>query len=291
MNDYMIRGTAADGQVRFFAAYTRKTVEFARISHVLSPIATAALGRLLTAGAMMGSMMKSEEDRLTLKIDCAGPIKGLTVTADSEGHVKGFVINPDVDLPSKKPGKLNVGDALDQGILSVIRDTGLKAPYVGQTILETGEIAEDLAYYFTTSEQTPSSVALGVLVNERGMVKHAGGFILQMMPGASDEIADQLTDRLSGFTSVTSAFDQGLTVEELIDGLLTGYQPEILEKKPVSFRCDCSREKTYGMIEALPKTEIQAMIDEDHDQEAVCRFCGRRYYFTVEELKGMLEKS
>ena len=291
MNDYMIRGTAADGQVRFFAAYTRKTVEFARISHVLSPIATAALGRLLTAGAMMGSMMKSEEDRLTLKIDCAGPIKGLTVTADSEGHVKGFVINPDVDLPSKQPGKLNVGDALDQGILSVIRDTGLKAPYVGQTILETGEIAEDLAYYFTTSEQTPSSVALGVLVNERGMVKHAGGFILQMMPGASDEIADQLTDRLSGFTSVTSAFDQGLTVEELIDGLLTGYQPEILEKKPVSFRCDCSREKTYGMIEALPKTEIQAMIDEDHDQEAVCRFCGRRYYFTVEELKGMLEKS
>ena len=291
MNDYMIRGTAADGQGRFFAAYTRKTVEFARISHVLSPIATAALGRLLTAGAMMGSMMKSEEDRLTLKIDCAGPIKGLTVTADSEGHVKGFVINPDVDLPSKQPGKLNVGDALDQGILSVIRDTGLKAPYVGQTILETGEIAEDLAYYFTTSEQTPSSVALGVLVNERGMVKHAGGFILQMMPGASDEIADQLTDRLSGFTSVTSAFDQGLTVEELIDGLLTGYQPEILEKKPVSFRCDCSREKTYGMIEALPKTEIQAMIDEDHDQEAVCRFCGRRYYFTVEELKGMLEKS
>ena len=291
MNDYMIRGTAADGQVRFFAAYTRKTVEFARISHVLSPIATAALGRLLTAGAMMGSMMKSEEDRLTLKIDCAGPIKGLTVTADSEGHVKGFVINPDVDLPSKQPGKLNVGDALDQGILSVIRDTGLKAPYVGQTILETGEIAEDLAYYFTTSEQTPSSVALGVLVNERGMVKHAGGFILQMMPGASDEIADQLTDRLSGFTSVTSAFDQGLTVEELIDGLLTGYQPEILEKKQVGFRCDCSREKTYGMIEALPKTEIQAMIDEDHDQEAVCRFCGRRYYFTVEELKGMLEKS
>ncbi|MBP5294336.1 MAG: Hsp33 family molecular chaperone HslO [Lachnospiraceae bacterium] len=291
MDDYMIRGTAADGQIRFFAAYTRKTVEFARMSHVLSPIATAALGRLLTAGAMMGSMMKSEEDRLTVKIDCAGPIKGLTVTADSEGHVKGFVVNPDVDLPSKIPGKLNVGDALDQGILSVIRDTGLKTPYVGQTILETSEIAEDLAYYFTTSEQTPSSVALGVLLNERGMVKHAGGFIFQMMPGASDETAAKLEERLEGLTSVTGALDQGKTIEELVEGLLTGFEPEILERKKVQFRCDCSREKTYAMIEALPKEEIESMIAEDHDQEAICRFCGKRYYFTVDELRSMLDRA
>ena len=291
MNDYMIRGTAASGQVRFFAAYTKNTVEFARRSHVLLPIATAALGRLLTAGVMMGSMMKSEEDRLTVKIDCAGPIKGLTVTADNDGHVKGFVINPDADVPSKVPGKLNVGDALDQGILSVIRDTGLKAPYVGQTILQTGEIAEDLAYYFTTSEQTPSSVALGVLVDKNRMVRHAGGFILQMMPGASDEVAEKLEERLEGFSSVTSALDQGMTIEELIEGLLTGFEPEILERKEVSFRCDCSREKTTAMIEALPRTEIEAMIAENHDQEAVCRFCGKRYYFTVDELRSMLGES
>lgn len=290
MDDYMVRGTAADGQIRFFAAYTRKTVEFARLSHVLSPIATAALGRLLTAGAMMGSMMKSEEDRLTVKIDCAGPIKGLAVTADAEGHVKGYVLNPDVNLPSKVPGKLNVGDALDQGILSVIRDTGLKVPYVGQTILETSEIAEDLAYYFTTSEQTPSSVALGVLLNETGMVKHAGGFIFQMMPGAKDETAAMLEERLQGLTSVTGALDQGMKIEELVEGLLTGMDPEILERKTVQFRCDCSKEKTYAMIEALPKSEIQAMIAEGHDQEAICRFCGRRYYFTVEELQEMLDR-
>ena len=291
MDDYMIRGTAADGQIRFFAAYTRKTVEFARLSHVLSPIATAALGRLLTAGAMMGSMMKSPEDRLTIKIDCAGPIKGLTVTADSEGHVKGYVMNPDVDLPAKTPGKLNVGDALDQGVLSVIRDTGLKVPYVGQTILETGEIAEDLAYYFTTSEQTPSSVALGVLLNETGMVKHAGGFIFQMMPGAKDETAAMLEERLQGLTSVTGALDQGIKIEELVEGLLTGLNPEILERKTVQFRCDCSKEKTYAMIEALPKSEIEAMIAEDHDQEAICRFCGRRYYFTVEDLREILNRA
>lgn len=290
MNDYMIRGTAKDGEVRFFAAYTRDTVEYARASHGLSPIATAALGRLLTAGAMMGAMMKSEEDRLTVKIDCDGPIKGLTVTADAEGHVKGYVKNPLVDLPSKTPGKLNVGDALDLGVLSVIRDTGLKEPYVGQTILMTSEIAEDLTYYFTTSEQTPSSVGLGVLMNPDNTVRTAGGFILQLMPNASEECISALEAHLKGFDSVTAKLDTGLTIEEMMEALLQGLNPEILEKKPVAFTCDCSREKTADMLHALPDKELREMIDEGHDIEVVCHFCSKKYGFTPGELQKMLKK-
>ena len=288
MRDYLIRGIAAEGQIRFFAATTKETVEFARSAHGLSPIASAALGRLLTAGAMMGAMMKNEEDLLTLKIDCQGPIGGLTVTADSNGHVKGYVKNPDVDLPSKKPGKLNVGDALDLGVLSVIRDVGLKEPYVGQTILETGEIAEDLTYYFANSEQTPSSVALGVLMNKENTVREAGGFIIQLMPGVKDETIDALETRLQAFTSVSNLLDKGMSPEDMMKVLLNGMEPEFLDSMPVEFKCDCSREKTAGMIESLPDKEIREMIDEGKEIEVVCHFCGKKYTFSVDELKKML---
>ena len=287
MTDYLIRGTAANGELRFFGAFTPETVEFARKAHELSPIATAALGRLLTAGAMMGAMMKNEDDLLTLKIDCDGPIKGLTVTADSLGHVKGYVKNPAVDLPSKKPGKLNVGDALDLGVLSVIRDTGLKEPYVGQTILQTGEIAEDLTYYFATSEQTPSSVALGVLLNTDGTVKTAGGFIFQVMPECTEETLQTLEKRLSGFTSVTESLSSGKRVEDVVSMLLTGLSPEIQDRMPVSFTCGCSREKTAAMIESLPVDELTSMIDEGHEIEVVCHFCNKKYVFPVAELEAM----
>ncbi|MBR4166174.1 MAG: Hsp33 family molecular chaperone HslO [Lachnospiraceae bacterium] len=290
MTDYMIRGTAAEGQVRFFAAYTRDTAEFARAAHNLSPVCTAALGRLLTAGAMMGAMMKSEEDLLTLKIDCDGPIKGLTVTADCAGHVKGYVKVPDVDLPLNDKGKLDVAGALDLGVLSVIRDVGLKEPYVGQTILVTSEIAEDLTYYFATSEQTPSSVGLGVLLNPGNTVATAGGFIVQMMPGASEEAISAVEAGIAKVSSVTSLLSEGYTPETLIGLILGELSPELLDTIPVSFTCNCSREKTQGMIESLPSEELQEMIDEGKEIEVVCHFCSSRYIFSVEELEEMLRK-
>ena len=290
MSDYMIRGTAAEGQVRFFAAFTKDTVEYARAAHNLSPICTAALGRLLTAGAMMGAMMKSEEDLLTIKIDCDGPITGLTVTADCAGHVKGYVKVTDVVLPPNDKGKLNVGGALDLGVLSVIRDVGLKEPYVGQTILVTSEIAEDLTYYFATSEQTPSSVGLGVLMNRDNTVSTAGGFIVQMMPGASEETIMAVEEGIRKVTSVTSLLSEGYTPETLIGLILGGLTPEILDTIPVAFTCNCSREKTEGMIESLPIEELSEMINEGKEIEVVCHFCGTRYLFGVEELQKMLER-
>ena len=220
MADYLIRGTAAGGQVRVFGATTKDLVEKARESHNTSPVATAALGRLLTAGAMMGTMMKNQDDLLTLKIDCDGPIGGLTVTADSKGNVKGYVNNPLVVLPSNDKGKLDVGGALDIGVLSVIQDIGLKEPYVGQTILVSGEIAEDLTYYYATSEQTPSSVALGVLMNRDNTVKQAGGFIIQLMPDASEEVVSALEKRVGEISSVTSLLDEGMSPEEILGQIL-----------------------------------------------------------------------
>lgn len=285
----MIRGTAADGEIRFFAAYTKDTAEFARNAHNLSPVAAAALGRLLTGGVMMGAMLKNDEDILTLKIDCDGPIGGLTVTADPKGNVKGYVKNPDVDLPPNDKGKLDVGGALDLGVLSVIKDEGLKEPYIGQTILQTGEIAEDLTYYFVLSEQTPSSVALGVLLDkETGHVRHAGGFILQMMPNAREETISRLEERLSGITSVTSYFEEGKTIEDMMDMILSGMDHHVTETIPCGFHCDCSYERTAEVIGSLPKKEIREMIDEGEDVEVVCHFCNKKYVFPVDVLKGML---
>ena len=288
MSDYMIRGTACDGELRFFAALTTETAEFARAAHDLSPIATAALGRLLTAGTMMGPMMKGDDDVLTLKIDCDGPIKGLTVTADPKGNVRGYVKNPDVILPATPAGKLNVAEALGLGVLSVIRDEGLKEPYVGQTILETSEIAEDLTYYFANSEQTPSSVALGVLMNRENTVRKAGGFIIQVMPGFSDETAAALEKRLSEIPSVTSMLDEGLLPEDIMNRILEGMSPIFQEKIPVGFHCTCSREHTADMLRALSRTDLQEMVEEGKDIEVKCNFCGKAYQFTVDELKSML---
>ena len=215
--DYIIRATAADGQIRAFAATTRTLVEYARNAHNTSPVATAALGRLLTAGAMMGSMMKGKDDLLTLRIEGDGPIEGLTVTADSLGRVKGYAFNPSVMLPPNAQGKLDVGGALGIGVLNVIKDIGLKEPYVGQTILVSGEIAEDLTYYYATSEQTPSSVALGVLMNKDNTVRRAGGFIIQLLPGASDEIIDGLEKKLAEIDPVTTMLDRNMTPEMILE--------------------------------------------------------------------------
>lgn len=287
MNDYMIRGTCGDGSVRFFAATSKNLTEFARTSHGLTPLATATLGRLLSAGAMMGAMMKGKEDLLTIQITCNGPIGGLLVTADSNGCVKGYVQNPKVDLPLKENGHLDVGNALGLGVLSVIRDTGLKEPYVGQTILQTGEIAEDITSYFAESEQVPSVVALGVLVGKDCAVSSAGGFIIQLLPNAKEEVIDLLEKRIAGFSSVTEHLKTGETIEKMMTDLLDGLAPEISEKKEIRFQCNCNREKTKGMLASIARKDREEMIRDGKPIEVVCHFCSKKYTFTVEELKNL----
>ena len=291
MSDYIIRATAAEGQIRAFAATTRELTEFARQAHNTSPVATAALGRLLTAGTMMGVMMKGADDILTIKIEGDGPIGGLTVTADSKGDVKGYAYNPEVMLPPNEKGKLDVGGALGIGVLSVIKDIGLKEPYVGQTILVTSEIAEDLTYYFATSEQTPSSVALGVLMNKDNTVRQAGGFILQLLPGASEEVISTLENRLKEITSITSLLDAGNTPEMILEHILGDFSLEILDKIPTQFACNCSRERIEKALISIGKKELQEMINEGKTIEMNCHFCNKNYPVTVEELKGLLEKA
>lgn len=289
MTDYIIRATAAEGQIRAFAATTRDLVEYARSAHNTSPVATAALGRLLTAGAMMGIMMKGEKDLLTLKIEGDGPIGGLTVTADSKGNVKGYAFHPEVMLPPNAKGKLDVGGALGIGVLSVIKDIGLKDPYVGQTILVTSEIAEDLTYYFATSEQTPSSVALGVLMERDNTVKQAGGFILQMMPGASEEVISALEKRLGEITSITVLLDAGNTPEMILEHILGDFGLEILDKLPTAFSCNCSEERIEKALISVGKQELQSMIEDGKTIEVNCHFCNKHYPVTVERLKELLE--
>ena len=291
MTDYIIRATAADGQVRAFAAVTRDMVETARDFHNASPVATAALGRLLTAGAMMGVMMKGEKDLLTLRIECQGPIEGLIVTANAAGDVKGYAFNPDVMLPANEQGKLDVGGALDLGVLSVIKDIGLKEPYVGQTILMTSEIAEDLTYYYANSEQIPSSVALGVLMNKDNTVRQAGGFIIQLLPGATDEMIDKLEKRLGEITSITALLDAGKTPEEILDYLLGDFGLEILDKLPTRFHCDCDKNRVEKALISVGRRELQEMIDDGQTIEVGCQFCNQMYSFTVDELKDMLQKA
>ena len=289
--DYMIRGTAADDMVRVFAVTTRDTVERARQIHNTSPVATAALGRLLSAGAMMGPMMKGDKDLMTLRIKGDGPIGGITVTADSKGNVKGYPENPNVLIHAKPNGKLDVSGAIGKGYLTVIRDLGLKEPYVGQVELVSGEIAEDMTYYFTTSEQIPSSVGLGVLLDKANFVKQAGGFIVQLMPGVKDEIISVIEKNLSGINSVTSMLDSGMTPEDIAAFLMNGLDFKILEKTPVGFNCGCSRERMAKAVISLGEKEIQEMIDDGEPIELNCQFCKGSYEFSVDELKEMLKSA
>lgn len=291
MSDYMVRATAANNQIRAFAATTKELVEEARSRHNTSPIATAALGRLLTGGVMMGSMLKNEKDMLTIQIQCDGPIGGLTVTADAAGKVKGYVENPDVILPPNKKGKLDVAGALGLGVLSVIKDMGLKEPYVGQTILTTSEIAEDLTYYFATSEQVPSSVGLGVLMEKDNTVKQAGGFIIQVMPFVEDAVVSRLEENIGKIDSVTSMLDKGMTPEEILETVLEGFDVEVTDRIEPQFYCNCSKERVEKALISIGKKEIQEMIDEGKEIEMNCHFCNTNYAFTVEELKDISRKS
>lgn len=289
MSDYMVRAMAAQGQVRLFAATTKDLTETARKAHQTSPTATAALGRLLTAGVMMGSMLKSADDRLTLQIRSDGPIGGLLVTVDAKGNVKGYVNHPAVDLPLKSNGKLDVGGAVGNGQLTVTRDMGLKEPYTGTVQLVSGEIAEDLTYYFAASEQIPSSVGLGVLVNPDGTVRQAGGFILQLLPFAKDAVIDRLEANIQSLPSVTTMLEQGLTPELILKKLTEGLELEIMDQMPVQFYCDCSRKKVEQVLISTGKKEIASMIADGKPIEVNCQFCGKHFTYTVDELRGILE--
>lgn len=289
--DYMVRATAMDGEIRAFAVTSKDTVETARQIHDTYPTATAALGRLLSAGLMMGADMKDDDDLITVKIDCQGPIKGLLATADRNGHVKGYVSNPAVDLPPNDKGKLDVGGALDLGVLSVIKDIGLKEPYIGQTILITGEIAEDITYYYATSEQIPSSVALGVLMNKDNTVRQAGGFMIQLMPGAGDETAEALEKKIGEIDGITSMLDKGMSPEDILTYILGDFGLRINERTDCSYRCDCSRERVLRALLSIGKKDLEEMIEENKDVEMECHFCGRKYTFTPKELKELVKEA
>ena len=291
MNDYIIRATAANDQIRAFAAVTTEMVETAREHHNTSPVATAALGRLLTAGAMMGSMMKGEKDVLTLQIKAGGPLQGITVTADSQGNVKGYVGNPDVCIPANSKGKLDVAGAVGPGFLTVIKDMGLKEPYSGQVMLQTCEIAEDLTYYFATSEQVPSAVGLGVLMNKNNTVRQAGGFIVQLMPFAEEEVISRLEQNVQKINSVTNLLEEGHTPESLLEKVLEGFDVQINEKMDTRFRCNCSKERVAKALISIGRKELNEMIQEGKPIEVNCHFCNKNYTFSIEELKEILRKS
>ncbi|MEE1100840.1 MAG: Hsp33 family molecular chaperone HslO [Agathobacter sp.] len=287
MSDYIVRAMAADASIRAFAITSKDIVETARKDHDTTPVMTAALGRLLSVGAMMGAMMKGDKDLLTLQIQCSGPAKGMTVTADSHGNVKGFALNPQVDLPLNSQGKLDVGGALDLGILSVIKDMGLKEPYVGQCQLQTGEIAEDLTYYFATSEQIPSAVGLGVLVDKDGSVKQAGGFILQLMPFTPDDVIEKLEKRIAEIDSVTQMLDRGLSPEQILEEIVGDFGLEITDTIDTAFNCDCSKEKVSRAIATISRKDLDDIINDGESIEVKCQFCNSAYKFDIDELKEL----
>jgi molecular chaperone Hsp33 len=254
-------------------------------------VATAALGRLLTAGAMMGTMMKGEKDLLTLQINCSGPIGGLTVTADSRANVKGYVKNPQVMIHANEKGKLDVGNALGLGILSVIKDMGMKEPYNGQVELKTGEIGDDLTYYFAVSEQVPSSVGLGVLMEKNNTVRQAGGFIIQLMPYTSEDVIERLEQKLAGVSSVTAMLDVGMTPEQILEELLGEFGLEITDTVPTRYHCDCSRERIERALISIGRKDLEEMIRDGEPIEVGCQFCNRKYQVTTEELKALLVRA
>lgn len=291
MTDYMVRAIAANAQIRAFACTTKGVVETARKAHSTTPVITAALGRLLSAGIMMGSMLKGEKDLITLQIKGDGPVGGITVTADSMGHVKGYADTPMVILPPKPNGKLDVSGAIGNGFLRVIKDMGLKEPYVGQTELQTGEIAEDLTYYFASSEQVPSCVGLGVLVEKDYTVRQAGGFIVQIMPFAEDAVIDRLEQNLKKIDSVTAVLDAGNTPEQMLEILLEGMEPEITERMPVAFSCNCSKSRIEKVLFSIGRKDLKEMIDDGEPIEVNCHFCNTNYNFSIEELRKIYQKN
>ena len=291
MSDYIVRASAAKGMIRAFACTTKGIVEYAKNAHNTSPVVTAALGRLMSAAAMMGSMMKNEEDLLTLKIEGSGPMKAAIATATAKGNVKAYPFVSDIILPPNSKGKLDVAEAIGVGILSVISDIGLKDPYVGQVELISGEIAEDITYYYATSEQIPSSVALGVLMNKDNTVNSAGGFIIQLMPFCPEEVIEKLESIIPTLAPITALLSEGKTPEQILKLILGDLELEINDKLDISFKCDCSKEKIEKALISIGAKELKEMIDEGKDIEVACHFCSKKYNLGVDELEELLTKA
>ena len=289
--DYMIRAVAADAQIRAFAITSRDLTETARKAHNTSPIATAALGRAMSGALMMAEMLKGPRDLLTIQIDGDGPMQGLVVTADNQGRVKGFVKKTDVILPPNEQGHLNVGGAIGRGTLTVIRDMNLKDPYIGQIPLVTGEIAEDLTAYYAQSEQIPSSVGLGVLMNKDNTVKRAGGFVVQLMPFADEGVIGKLENNIRRIKSVTHILDEDSRPEHLLDTVLEGFDIQITSREDVSFYCNCSRERFERGLILLGREELENIIADGKEIELACQFCNRRYTYTPDEVKKLLPRT
>ena len=290
-SDYIVRATAANHQIRAFAISSTNTIEEARQRHNTSPIATVALGRLMSAGAMMGAMMKGDDDIITIQIKGDGPIGGLTVTADAKANVKGYVNNPEVMLPLNSAGQLDVEKALGIGVLSVIKDIGLKEPYVGDTILVTSDVTQDITYYFATSEQVPTTVGLSVIMSKDNTVKSAGGFIIQLLPDASEEIISALEKKIKEVKNVTTMLEHGYTPEQMLEELLGEFGLDILDKIPTQFYCNCSKERMSRALISIGRKELSSLIEEGRTIEGYCHFCGSHYNFDVEELKDLLHKA
>lgn len=290
--DYIVRASLANDSVRAFAISSTHLVAEARERHRTLPVVTAALGRLLSAGAIMGSMMKGDKDIVTISLKGDGPAGYITVTADSHGHVKGFPGNPNVDIPRKYAGKLDVGTAVGRGLLTVSYDLGLKEPYSGQVEIQTGEVAEDLAedlaYYFTVSEQLPSAVGLGVMVDTDSSVKHAGGFIVQLLPDAPEDVIELLEKKLANLEPVTTMMEQGMTPEEMLLHIFEGVDIEFTERHDVKFYCDCSKEKVKRALAAISDKDLQDIVNDDEDIEVKCFFCNTAYKFSIADIKDIL---
>lgn len=289
MKDYVIRATAGDGQLRAFVATTTNMVEEARKLHNTTKVATAAFGRTLTVTSMMGLMMKNDGDKLTVIIKGGGPIGTILATSNVKGVVKGYVENPNVEVPDYENGKLNVAAAVgNDGVVKVTKDLGLREPYNGAYPLVSGEIAQDLTHYFALSEQTPSVVALGVLTT--GMkVEHAGGFIVQLMPDATEEVISKLEENVAKLTSITNMMTDGKTPEDILNIVLEGLNPRVLDKVEVGFECECSKERVQKVLIAIGKKELASIIEEDKEAEIGCQFCNSKYKYTEEELLSILK--
>jgi molecular chaperone Hsp33 len=289
--DKLIKATALNGDVRIIAAQTTDLVNKAVTIHGCAAGAAVAFGRMLTAGCIVGSMLKAEQDTITLQIDGGGPIKGITVTSYSDAHVKGYVGNPAADLPLNEKGKVDVAGLVGrEGSLMVIRDMGLREPYVGQVPIVTGEIGDDLAYYYTVSEQTPSAVGLGVLIDTDYSIKAAGGFIIQMMPDANEMAADLITYRLEEVKSITEMMSGGMNIEDIVKHIFEDMQLEILESMTPEYRCDCTREIVEQALISIGEQELSKLYEEGKTEELQCHYCNEKYLFTKEDFGRILEE-
>lgn len=288
MKDTLVRAIADNAQIRAFAVRTTDMTETARRAHDTSPVVTAALGRLMSGAAMMGSMLGEEDELLTLQVDGDGDVGGLVVTADGHGSVKGYAKNPQAMCPASAAGKLDVGRIVGKGYLTVIKDMGMEEPYNSRIELVTGEIGDDLAQYFVTSEQIPSGVGLGVLMNRDNTVRCAGGFIIQLMPFASDECMARLEQALSGIRSVTALLDRGLDPEEMLKEILAGVDVEITDRREVAFRCNCTRDRVERVLLSMGRQQLEELASDGEDVELNCQFCNTHYVFTPQEIRELL---